>query len=66
VRIAATASLGLCCSSMLGFGEMGWVFVLAAPALTPRGVRCLARDARTGSNPMVGLRGSFDDRQNLE
>jgi hypothetical protein len=66
VRIAATASLGLCCSSMLGFGEMGWVFVLAAPARTPRGVRCLARDARTGSNPMVGLRGSFDDRQNLE
>jgi hypothetical protein len=45
---------------------MGWVFVLEAPALTPKGVRRLARDARTGSNPMVGLRGGFDDRQNLE
>lgn len=51
---------------MLGFVEMGRVFGFAAPALTPRGVRCLARDARTGSNPMVGLRGAFNDRQNLE
>jgi hypothetical protein len=66
VRIAASASLGSCCSGMLGFVEMGWVFVLVAPAFTPRGVRCLALDARTGSNPMVGLRGSFNDRQNLE
>jgi hypothetical protein len=66
VRIAASASFGPCCSGMLGFVEMGWVFVLSAPARTPRGVRCFARDARAGSNPMVGLRGSFDDRQNLE
>jgi hypothetical protein len=51
---------------MLGFVEMVRVFGFAAPALTPRGVRCLARDARTGSNPMVGLRGAFNDRQNLE
>ena len=66
VRIAAWASLGLCCSGMLGFVEMDWVFGFVAPALTPRSVRYLARDARTGSNPMVGLRGSFNDRQNLE
>lgn len=51
---------------MLGFVEMVRVFGFAAPALTPRGVICLARDARTGSNPMVGLRGAFNDRQNLE
>lgn len=66
VRIAASASLGSCCNGMLGFVEMGWVFVLAAPALTPRGVRCSRLDARAGSNPMVGLRGGFNDRQNLE
>jgi hypothetical protein len=66
VRIAASASLGSCCNGMLGFVEMGWVFVIAAPILTPRGVRCLARDARTGSNPMVGLRGGLNERQNFE
>ena len=51
---------------MLGFVENEWVFGFVAPALTPRSVRCLARDARTGSNPMVGLSGAFNDRQNLE
>lgn len=51
---------------MLGFVEMGWAFGFPAPALTPRGAICLALDARTGSNPMVGLRGAFNDRQNLE
>jgi hypothetical protein len=51
---------------MLGFVEMGWVFVLAAPAFTPGGVRCLALDERTGSNPMVGLRGGLNERQNFE
>ena len=50
---------------MLGFVEIGWVFVLAAQAFTPRGVICLARDARTGSNPMVGLRGCLNERQHL-
>jgi hypothetical protein len=65
VRIAASASLGLCCCGMLGFVEMGWVFGFAAPALMPRGVRCLALDARTGSNPMVGLRGGLNERQHL-
>jgi hypothetical protein len=65
VRIAASAFLDLCCSGMLGFVEMGWVFVLAAPAFTPGGVRCLALDARTGSNPMVGLRGCLNERQHL-
>ena len=66
VRIAASASLDLCCSGMLGFVEMGWVFGFTAPALKTRGVRCLALDIRTGSHPMVGLRGGFNDCKNLE
>jgi hypothetical protein len=51
---------------MLGFVEMDWVFGLAAPILAAKDVRCLARDAPTGSDPVVGLRGGLNERQNFE
>jgi hypothetical protein len=50
---------------MLGFVETPPTVGCAAVIVKDGGVRFLALDEGTGSDPVVGLRGGFDERQNL-
>ena len=50
---------------MLGFVETPPTVGHAAVIVTHGGASSLARDEGTGSDPVVGLRGGFDERQNL-